>query len=153
VIADLCGADEIRALMLHAERMVLWQAVEHWDDAGIRCRTLTHCDPENPLRRGNQLASIHLGEYGAQLMALHGALLARKISGGKLAPGVLTSLRDFELAAPQIENIRAPLLGTARMLVSGASGSIYEFAITAEDRRLASGRVSVITLLAAAQSA
>jgi predicted hotdog family 3-hydroxylacyl-ACP dehydratase len=149
---DFCSAEEIRALMLHAGRMVLWQAVEHWDDSSIRCRTLTHFDEENPLRRGDQLSAIHLGEYGAQMMALHGALLARKISGGALSPGVLTSLRDFEMSARRIDNIRAPLLGAARTLVSGASGSIYEFSIIAEDRRLASGRVSVITLPAVAQS-
>lgn len=153
VSADLCGADEIRSLLLHAERMVLWQAVEHWDDCSIRCRTLTHCDSAHPLRRNSRLAAIHLGEYGAQLMALHGALLARKATGGKIAPGVLTSLREFDLALPYVETVTSPLLGTARTLVSGASGSIYEFTIGTSARRLASGRVSVITLPAAPPAA
>jgi predicted hotdog family 3-hydroxylacyl-ACP dehydratase len=145
-----CDENEIRSLLLHAGSMVLWQKVEYWDDSSLRCSTQTHADLANPLRRDQALSSIHLGEYGAQMMAIHGALLARKNSGGKLAPGVLTSLRDFEMAVPRIDDIAAPLLGMARVLVRGNSGSIYEFEISADQRHLASGRVSVITLPAEA---
>ena len=142
----ICEESEIRALLLHAERMVLWQSVMAWDDSTVQCRTQTHTDPLNPLRLADSLSSLHLGEYGAQMMAIHGALLARKKDGGKLAPGVLTSLRDFEMQVPRIDNISAPLIGSARILLSSASGSIYEFEICANDQRIASGRVSVNTL-------
>ena len=149
-MSDACNEAEIRSLMLHAQGMVLWQAVETWDEQGIRCRTLTQTDAAHPLRRKEKLSAIHLGEYGAQLMAIHGALLARRHSGGRLQPGVLTSLRDFEMTRARIDDISAPLHGSARVLVSGATGSIYEFEISATMQRLAGGRVSVISLPAEA---
>ncbi|WP_146165958.1 phosphotransferase [Stenotrophobium rhamnosiphilum] len=147
-----CNETEIRALLFHAERMVLWQSVEAWDDNSLSCSTSTHNDVKNPLRRDGALSSIHLAEYGAQMMAIHGALLVRKNTGGTLAPGVLTSLKDFEMHVPRIDDISAVLTGTAKVLISGASGSIYEFSIDAGDRRVASGRVSVLTLPGATTS-
>ncbi|MES2488618.1 MAG: hypothetical protein V4607_02425 [Pseudomonadota bacterium] len=152
-MSDLrCNETEIRSLLLHAERMVLWQSVDSWDDNSLRCSTSTHTDAQNPLRRNGALSSIHLAEYGAQMMAIHGALLARKNTGTALVPGVLTSLKDFEMHAPRIDDISAVLKGTAKVLISGASGSIYEFSIASGDRRVASGRVSVLTLPGAAAS-
>ena len=144
--SDACNEADIRALMLHGQRMVFWQAVESWDEHSIRCRTVTHRDAGHPLRRDEKLSAVHLGEYGAQLMAIHGALLANKLTGGRLLPGVLTSLRDFEMTRTRIDLVSAPLLGSAGILVSGATGSIYEFEISAAGLRLASGRISVITL-------
>jgi predicted hotdog family 3-hydroxylacyl-ACP dehydratase len=137
---------EIRSLLLHAERMVLWQSVISWDDNTLQCQTQTQADPLNPLRLDGRLSSLHLGEYGAQMMAIHGALLARKKECGKLAPGVLTSLRDFEMRVSRIDDISAPLMGSARILLATAAGSIYEFEICAKHQRIASGRVSVNTL-------
>jgi predicted hotdog family 3-hydroxylacyl-ACP dehydratase len=142
----ICNENEIRSLLLHAERMVLWQSVIAWDDNTLQCQTQTHVDPLNPLRLDSALSSLHLGEYGAQMMAIHGALLARKKDGAKLAPGVLTSLRDFEMQIPRIDDINAPLIGSAKILLSSAAGSIYEFEICADNQRIASGRVSVNTL-------
>lgn len=144
--AVIFNESDIRGLLLHADRMVLWQSVTGWDDQSLQCETLTHRDPLNPLRQGDQLTSVHLGEYGAQLMAIHGALLARKKDGGKLAPGVLTSLRDFDLHVPHIDQLESPLTGKARILLASAAGSIYEFEIRAGDQLVASGRVSVNTL-------
>lgn len=143
---DFLDEAGIRRLMQHAHGMVFWQAVEAWDERQIRCRTHTHREADHPLRRGGQLSSIHLGEYGAQLMAIHGALLAQKLTGGRLAPGVLTSLRDFEMTGADLAEVALPLTGTATTLVSGVSGSIYEFEIRAAAQRLASGRISVMTL-------
>lgn len=142
----ICEESEIRSLLLHSGRMVLWQSVTAWDDNTLQCRTQTHSDPLNPLRLDARLSSLHLGEYGAQMMAIHGALLARKRDGSKLLPGVLTSLRDFEMQLSHIDNIAAPLIGSAKLLLSSAAGSIYEFEIHADDQQLASGRVSVNTL-------
>ncbi|MGH8460321.1 MAG: phosphotransferase [Stenotrophobium sp.] len=138
--------DEIRSLIPHAGRMCLWQAVEDWDDSRIRCVTGSHRDPAHPLRRDGQLAAIHLAEYGAQAMAIHGGLLARRDHGGCAAPGVLTSLRDFRMQVQRIDDLQEPLHGEARRLVADATGSIYEFELTCAGSWLASGRVSVITL-------
>lgn len=142
----VCDESEIRSLLLHSGRMVLWQSVVAWDDNTLQCRTQTHGDLLNPLRLDDRLSSLHLGEYGAQMMAIHGALLARKRDGSRLSPGVLTSLRDFDMQVSRIDDIAVPLEGNARILLSGAAGSIYEFEIRAGDLRIASGRVSVNTL-------
>ena len=147
-----CDEEEIRELLHHAGGMVLWQTVECWDQQQLRCSTRTHLDPGNPLRRDGALAAIHLGEYGAQLMAIHGALMAREKHSGILAPGVLASLRDFHMRRPRIDDIASPLTGTVRALIVAPSGSIYEFEIRAGEQPLASGRVSVVTTPDAAVS-
>jgi predicted hotdog family 3-hydroxylacyl-ACP dehydratase len=126
--------------------MCLWEQVEHWDDAGIVCLTQTHRDPAHPLRGAQGLSAIHLAEYGAQCMAIHGGLLARRDRGSRAAPGVLTSLRDFRMQVQRIDDLPDALRGEARRLVAGASGSIYEFELSCAGRRLASGRVSVMSL-------
>ena len=141
-----CDEADIRSLLLHAGTMVLWQSVEAWDDSSLRCQTTTHLQAGNPLRRNGALSSIHLAEYGAQMMAIHGALLARRNTGAALAPGVLTSLKDFEMHVERIDGIGTALNGSAKVLLAGPAGSIYEFSIDAGDRRIAGGRVSVLTL-------
>ncbi|MGH8457260.1 MAG: phosphotransferase [Stenotrophobium sp.] len=148
--ATMIGEDEIRALIPHAGRMCFWQTVTDWDEAGIRCVTNTHRDPAHPLRRDGQLSAIHLAEYGAQAMAIHGGLLARRDSGGKAAPGMLASLRDFEMQVQRVDDVDTALTVHARKLVAGAGGAIYEFEISAGSRKLASGRVSVIPMGVAA---
>lgn len=138
--------DEIRKLIPHAGRMCFWEAVESWDDTQIRCVTRTHLDVAHPLRRNGKLSAIHLAEYGAQAMALHGGLIAQRNHGGTAAPGVLTSLRDFRMQLQRIDDLPDALHGVARCLVSGSTGAIYEFVLRCAERELASGRVSVIPL-------
>lgn len=134
----------IAQLIPHAQRMCLLDAVETWDELGIRCTTLSHRDPENPLRSSDQLAALHLCEYGAQAMALHGGLLARRAHGGKAAPGLLAALREVEFAVDRIDDIAEPLTVIARQQIAGSGGWLYQFEVSAGSRWLARGRVSVI---------
>lgn len=124
--------------------MCLLDAVESWDDFGIRCTTRSHRDQQNPLRRKQQLAALHLCEYGAQAMALHGGLLARRDTGGKAATGMLVALREVEFAVDRVDDIAEALTVTARKQIGGPAGWLYQFEVSAGDRRLARGRVSVI---------
>ena len=142
--------DEIRTLIPHASRMCLWESVEHWDAQAIRCHTQSHRDMQNPLRCNNQLSAIHLAEYGAQAMAIHGGLLAREVGTGPVASGMLVALRDFVMLVQRVDNIEHTLIVNARKLVASTTGSIYEFAIEANRRKLSSGRVSVVIAQAAA---
>jgi predicted hotdog family 3-hydroxylacyl-ACP dehydratase len=137
--------DEIRTLIPHAGRMCLWESVEKWDAQTIRCHALSHRDALNPLRCNARLSAIHLAEYGAQAMAIHGGLLSREIAKDKVASGMLVSLRDFVMNVQRIDDIETPLVVDARRLVASDTGSIYEFAITTNHIRLASGRVSAVT--------
>lgn len=137
-VGDLCD------LIPHAQHMCLLQSVERWDSQGIRCTTLSHRDPMNPLRSRGQLAALHLCEYGAQAMALHGGLLARREHGGRAEAGMLAALRQVEFAVERIDDIDEPLTVSAHLKLGGPDGWLYEFEIAAGGRWLARGRVSVI---------
>ena len=143
-MTDRPHVGDLRELIPHAQRMRLIETVEHWDDQGIRCTTLTHRDPLNPLRSRGRLTALHLCEYGAQAMALHGGLLARREHGGQAPPGLLAGLRQVELCVERIDDIEEPLTITARLKVGGPSGWLYEFEVSAGSRCLARGRVSVM---------
>lgn len=134
----------ITELIPHAQGMCLLDSVEAWDELSIRCTSRSHRDPENPLRSDNRLAALHLCEYGAQAMAVHGGLLARRDHGTKAASGVLAALREVEFAVDHIDDIEELLTVIARKKIGGAGGWLYEFEVSASDRWLARGRVTVI---------
>lgn len=134
----------IAALIPHALGMCLLDTVDDWDDLEIRCSTRSHRDPGNPLRSDGRLAALHLCEYGAQAMAVHGGLLAQREHGGKAAPGLLASLREVEFAVDRVDDLDEPLIVTARQQLVGAAGWIYRFEVGAGSRWLARGRASVI---------
>ena len=139
----LIGRDEIAALIPHAGRMCLLESVESWSESQIHCRTSSHRDPENPLRRDGALAAVHLVEYGAQAMAVHGGLLERA-KGNSARPGLLVAVRDLTLEVARLDSIEAPLLVHAKRLVANTGGWLYSFEVEANGRKLASGRVAVI---------
>lgn len=134
----------IAELVPHALGMCLLDSVESWDETSIHCTARSHRDPDHPLRRHGRLAALHLCEYGAQAMAVHGGLLVRREHGGKVNPGVLAALRDVEFAVERIDDIDEPLSVTARKKIGGSSGCLYEFDVRAGSRCLARGRVTVM---------
>lgn len=137
------GREEIARLIPHQGSMCLLDSVTRWDDVTIECRSATHRAADNPLRANGQLAAVHLVEYGAQAMAIHGGLLARA-QGGVAAPGLLVAVRDVKLGVSRIDDLAADLTVLAKRLVANAGGWLYSFEIDAGDQRLASGRVGVI---------
>lgn len=135
----------VRELIPHALGMCLLDEVDTWDDLRIRCTTRSHRDPRNPLRRGDRLGALQLCEYGAQAMAAHGGLLARRDrAASRAAPGMLVALRDVEFAVDRVDDIEGPLTVFAHRKVAGASGCVYRFEVSTGSRWLARGRVSVI---------
>lgn len=136
--------DEILTLIPHAGLMCFWDTVEHWDADRIRCSTMSHRDAQHPLRYNDQLSAIHLAEYGAQAMAIHGGLLAREAGAMHAPGGMLASLRDFVMNVQRIDHIEAPLIVHAQRLVANAGGSIYEFTVRAGEHLLARGRASAV---------
>lgn len=134
----------IAELIPHAHGMCLLAAVVAWDAHSVQCTATSHRDPRHPLRRNGQLAALHLCEYGAQAMAVHGGLLAWQAHGGRAPPGLLAALREVELAVDRIDDIEAPLTVRAVRRITGASGWLYAFEASAGPRWLARGRVTVI---------
>ncbi|MEA3220324.1 hypothetical protein [Immundisolibacter sp.] len=141
---DPARIGDLGELIPHAGRMCLLEAVLAWDEQMIRCTTQSHRDPHNPLRSGDRLSALHLCEYGAQAMAVHGGLLARLEHGGKAVPGVLAAVREVEFAVERIDDIEGPLTVVAHKKIAGWAGWLYEFEVDAGARWLARGRVSVI---------
>jgi predicted hotdog family 3-hydroxylacyl-ACP dehydratase len=137
------GRAEIQTLIPHQGRMCLLDSVEQWDEIGIVCRSNTHRDPAHPLRRDGKLSAVHLIEYGAQAMAVHGGLLERA-RGGAARPGLLVAVREVKLEIECLDGLAAELVVSARRLMADAGGWLYSFAVEAGGKKLASGRVGVI---------
>src|SRR6476659_7644520 len=85
---------DIATLVPHQGAMCLWQEVVGHDAGHVRLRTASHRDPRNPLCEGGRLRALHLCEYGAQAMAVHGGLLGRD-SGAPVRAGMLVALRGI----------------------------------------------------------
>jgi len=135
--------EAIAALIPHQGGMCLWDEVVAWDATGITLRAHGHRDPTHPLRSGDRLRAVHLCEYGAQAMAVHGGLLARA-GGGVAPPGVLVALRGVQLHVARIDSLPRALECHARVLVQGESSQQYEFRISHDGVLLAEGRAAVV---------
>ncbi|KGM54919.1 phosphotransferase [Lysobacter arseniciresistens ZS79] len=133
----------IAALIPHQGDMCLWDEVLAWDAQTIRLRAMRHRDPAHPLRSGGRLRAVHLCEYGAQAMAVHGGLLAAA-GGGCAAPGVLVALRGVQLRRARIDDLPGDLVCEARQLVASAASQQYGFRITHAGELLAEGRAAVV---------
>ncbi len=131
-------------LIPHTGSMCLLDSVVVWDDSSIHVRAASHRDPNNPLRSDGILRSVHLCEYGAQAMAIHGGLLAQR-DGCVAAPGLLVSLRAVKLHVARIDDLAQELdVYALKLLDSGASWQ-YEFRIEHRAEALAQGRAAVIS--------
>ena len=137
------GRDAILALVPHQGTMCLWDEVLQWDAQTIDLRARNHRDAAHPLRANGQLRAVHLCEYGAQAMAVHGGLRAHE-SGGQAKPGLLVALRAVELYVARIDDLPGALECHAEMLTDGAAGWQYTFRIIHADTLLAEGRAAVM---------
>ena len=131
------------ALIPHQGAMCLLDEVISWSDGAIHARSDSHRDPTNPLRSDDRLRALHLCEYGAQAMAVHGGLVARE-AGGKAEPGFLVSLRAVELAVERVDDLPGAIDVHAERLLGGEGSWQYAFRVEHAGRVLASGRAAVI---------
>lgn len=133
----------ISSLVPHQGGMCLLERVVSYDDQRIHLETTTHRAADNPLRIGGRLRAIHLCEYGAQAMAVHGALKARDASA-TAAPGVLVALRSVTFTCDYIEDLRGVLSVSATCLQASASSQQYEFTVAHDGVTIAQGRAAVV---------
>jgi len=138
----MVAADRIAALIPHAGSMCLLERIVHWDDSSVTLATATHRNPDNPLATASGLRAIHLCEYGAQAMAVHGGLTA-EARGERALPGLLVSLREVTLGCDFVQDLAGELLVEARRLHDGATAWQYEFRVTHAGKLLAQGRSTV----------
>lgn len=139
----MIGREDILALVPHQGAMCLWDEVVAHDGSRIRLRARNHRDPAHPLRSDGRLRAVHLCEYGAQAMAVHGGLRGRE-SGAPVRPGMLVALRGVSLHVARIDDLPGVLEGEAELLMEGEASQQYAFRIFHEGRLLAEGRAAVV---------
>jgi predicted hotdog family 3-hydroxylacyl-ACP dehydratase len=139
----MLGRDAIEQLIPHRGAMCLLDRVIEWDGEHVELATATHCASNNPLRSNGRLRSVHLCEYGAQAMAVHGGLVAGT-QGRTARPGLLVSLREVKLNIDFVEQLAGELLITARPLHDTATSWQYSFEVRHDGALLAEGRAAII---------
>jgi predicted hotdog family 3-hydroxylacyl-ACP dehydratase len=149
--------EQLRRLLPHAGEMCLLDTVESWDDTTIRCMTQTHLQPQHPLRmmagthrighRSDKLSSVHLVEYAAQAMAIHGTLLANRDqqseSVPRVQPGRIGALRDVKFHVAALDDLNDVVVIEARRRLANSDGLIYEFTARHHQQLLCEGRVII----------
>ena len=131
-------------LIPHRGTMCLLDAVVDWDEQKIHARSESHRRADNPLRSDGVLRSVHLCEYAAQAMAVHGGLLAQR-AGTVAAPGFLVSLRAVKLHVARIDDLAHALDVHAQRLLDGGGSWQYAFRIEHAGALLTEGRAAVMT--------
>lgn len=140
----MINREQILAMIPHQGAMCLWDEVISWDSEVIVLNAGNHRDPTHPLRSiDGRLRAIHLCEYGAQAMAVHGGLRAQAV-GEHAKPGFLVALRGVDLHVDHIDQLPGLLQGTATVLIDGEGGWQYQFRIEHDGALLAQGRAAVI---------
>ncbi len=137
--------EDIAALIPHQGGMCLWERIIEWDDTRIVLETDSHRALDNPLRANGRLRAVHLCEYGAQAMAVHGAL---KAAPERAPPGMLVSLRSVTFARDYVDDLAGSLRVEAVCLQAGESSQQYGFKIVDADGAVAAeGRAAVLLKL------
>ncbi|KRE94419.1 phosphotransferase [Frateuria sp. Soil773] len=131
-------------LIPHAGAMCLLDAVAAWDERTIHAVGTGHARADHPLRGVRGLHAVHLAEYGAQAMAVHGALRARAQGVETARPGMLVSLRDVSLHVEYVDRLDGRLDVHAECLHADDGGAQYAFRVEHRGRLLAEGRAMAI---------
>jgi len=137
--------DELCQLIPHSFDMCLLDRVESWDEIKIICYSDSHLLATNPLRREDTLSSIHVLEYAAQAMAVHGGLHYRE-QGKQMHDGYLAALRDVKLNLCELDQLQTELRIEAKQILSQGGNMIYAFTVSSAETELASGRATVVAI-------
>lgn len=131
---------KVAGLVPQRDAMCLLDEVLSFDERSVVCRTVSHRSPGNPLRCDGRLPSIAGVEYGAQAMAVHGALQAN----GSAQGGMLAGARAVRFHARYLDEEPGPLTVRAERLVADGGRLLYAFAVEGATGELVSGRIAVV---------
>jgi predicted hotdog family 3-hydroxylacyl-ACP dehydratase len=134
--------NDIAKLLPHAGDSILIERVVSWDDEQVRVATTLHRSVDNPLRRHGRLAAVHLVEFAAQAMAVHGGL--RAATGQAPRAALLVSVRDLVLHREFLEKLEGELEIVARALLLNPHSWQYGFSVLHEGHEIASGRIAAM---------
>ena len=130
----------IAALVPQQGAMCLLDEIVSFDERSVVCRTASHRSPGNPLRCDGRLSALAGIEYGAQAMAVHGALQAKGAAQG----GVLAGARAVHCHARYLDEEPGPLTVRAERLVADGGRLLYAFVVEGANAELVSGRIAVV---------
>ncbi len=131
----------------HQRGMCLLDEVITWNANRVQCRSATHRNPANPLRSHNRLAAVCGIEYAAQAMAVHGALIASRITTphkNTAVAGFLASVRNVTLFINRLDDVADDLIATAELVTGDERTVLYDFTISAGERVLVAGRATIV---------
>jgi predicted hotdog family 3-hydroxylacyl-ACP dehydratase len=131
----------------HQGDMCLLDEVLTWNPVRVQCRSTTHRDVANPLRAHDRLAAVCGIEYAAQAMAVHGALIASRITSSTQSAtvaGFLASVRNVNLYANRFDDIEGDLVATAELVTGDEHTVLYDFTVSAGERTLLAGRATIV---------
>lgn len=131
---------KIATLVPQQGAMCLLDEILSFDERSVVCRTASHRSPGNPLRCDGRLPAIAAIEYGAQAMAVHGALRA----GQSGQNGLLAGARAVRCHARYLDDESGPLTVRAERLVVEGSRLLYAFVVEGAESELVSGRIAVV---------
>ncbi|MSP98326.1 MAG: 3-hydroxylacyl-ACP dehydratase [Betaproteobacteria bacterium] len=130
----------IATLVPQQGAMCLLDEILSFDERSIVCRTASHRSPDNPLRCDGRLSAITGIEYGAQAMAVHGALQSAGVAQG----GMLAGTRAVRCHARYLDDENGPLTVRAERLVVDGRRLLYAFVVEGAKSELVSGRIAVV---------
>jgi predicted hotdog family 3-hydroxylacyl-ACP dehydratase len=136
----------LESLLPHVGAMRLIDEVVHWSDDEIECLAHSHRDPANPLVVDGALPAACGLEFGAQAMAIHGALVAGREAKPRV--GLLVAAHDLAWRVARLDTVAGALTVRARRLLGSAQQVAYEFDVLDGARSLVSGRASVMLAVA-----
>lgn len=137
--------EELCSLIPHSFDMCLLDHVESWNEDNIVCHSQSHLLKTNPLCRENNLSSVHLIEYAAQTMAVHGGLNDRA-QGTQMTSGYLAALRNVNIHLCELNKLQDTLRIEATKVLSQGGNMIYNFTVSTAGSELISGRATVVAI-------
>jgi predicted hotdog family 3-hydroxylacyl-ACP dehydratase len=135
----------IAALVPQSGTMCLLDEIVSFDGRAIVCRASSHRSPGNPLRCDGRLSAFAGIEYGAQAMAVHGALQEQQ-PGLAARNGLLAGARAVRCNAQRLDDQEGALTVRAERLVQEGNRLLYSFVVEGAQpqRELVSGRIAVV---------
>ncbi len=120
----------ISDLIPHAGNMVLIKTVQSCDQDDIICTTDTHFSPTNPLRNAHGLPISAALEYGAQAIALHGAM--NKSQSEKSPKALIVAVRQADWTTDWLHTIDSELIIQASIATRMNALARYTFKISSK---------------------
>lgn len=133
---------ELCRVIPHGGIMCLLDTVEQWDENQILCRSGSHRDLTNPLRRGEQLEALCGLEYAAQAMAVHIGMLNDHASDSATI-GYIGAVHDVAFRRDRLDDIRGDLTIHASRLFGDGANFMYTFLVSADREEVLRGRASI----------